>query len=137
MEEISYFENIKTYKAKKGEEFMNKAQTEHFKNKLNMWKQQLLEEANDSIHHMQDDVPQVADVNDRATLEEEFTIELKTRDRERKLIDKINKSLRLIDLDEYGYCDTCGVEISLERLEARPTATQCIDCKIIEEKKSN
>jgi DnaK suppressor protein len=92
------------------------------------------------MSHMQDESNVMADVNDRATQEEEFAIELRTRDRERKLIRKIEKSMREIEDEDYGYCETCGIEIGLRRLEARPTATQCIDCKTlaeIKEKQNN
>nr|MCS5586731.1 RNA polymerase-binding protein DksA [Gammaproteobacteria bacterium] len=88
-----------------------------------------------TINHIQEDSTQVADINDRATLEEEFALELRTRDRERKLIGKIEKTLHIIELGDYGYCTTCGTEISLVRLEARPTADECIDCKTIAERK--
>ncbi|SFV67499.1 C4-type zinc finger protein, DksA/TraR family [hydrothermal vent metagenome] len=129
------FQNNNPYVAKKGEEFMNTKQLKHFKESLLQWRNSLVDDAKNTIEHMQEDVSQVSDTNDRATLEEEFALELRTRDRERKLIEKINQSLRLIDLGEYGYCQTCGAEITLERLNARLTASKCIDCKTIEEKK--
>lgn len=134
MIELDY-EDIPNYKLKKGEEFMNDSQISHFKNKLNIWRKQLVNDAESTISHIQEDSNQVADVNDRATLEEEFALELRTRDRERKLIRKIDKTLHLIELGDYGYCKTCGAEISIVRLEARPTADECIDCKTIAEKK--
>jgi DnaK suppressor protein len=96
---------------------------------------QLISDAESTINHIQEDSNQVADINDRATLEEEFALELRTRDRERKLISKIEKTLHIIELGDYGYCKTCGAEISLVRLEARPTADECIDCKTIAERK--
>ncbi|TEU23113.1 MAG: RNA polymerase-binding protein DksA, partial [Gammaproteobacteria bacterium] len=96
---------------------------------------QLISDAESTINHIQEDSTQVADINDRATLEEEFALELRTRDRERKLIGKIEKILHIIELGDYGYCKTCGTEISLVRLEARPTANECIDCKTIAERK--
>ena len=133
MDDIEYNDS-KPYIAAKGEEFMNSKQLSHFQNVLLTWKKRLLAGANSTITHLKEDAEQVADMNDRATLEEEFTLELRTRDRERKLIEKINQSLRLIEFGEYGYCEKCGVEISLERLNARPTATQCIDCKTVAEK---
>jgi DnaK suppressor protein len=129
------FENIPAYKPAKNEEFMSSGQVDHFKSKLNSWKDQLVSDAESTITHIQEDSTQVADINDRATLEEEFALELRTRDRERKLISKIEKTLHLIELGDYGYCKTCGAEISLLRLEARPTADECIDCKTIAEKK--
>ena len=129
------FENIPAYKPAKNEEFMSSGQVDHFKSKLNSWKDQLVSDAESTITHIQEDSTQVADINDRATLEEEFALELRTRDRERKLISKIEKTLHLIELGDYGYCKTCGAEISLVRLEARPTADECIDCKTIAERK--
>jgi DnaK suppressor protein len=114
---------------------MNVEQTVHFKAKLNAWMNQLISDAESTINHIQEDSNQVADINDRATLEEEFALELRTRDRERKLIGKIEKTLHIIELGDYGYCKTCGAEISLVRLEARPTADECIDCKTIAERK--
>ena len=110
-------------------------QIKHFIHKLNVWRDQLVFEAENTINHIQEDSAPVADINDRATIEEEFALELRTRDRERKLINKIDKTLHTIDKGDYGYCKTCGIEITLQRLEARPTADQCIDCKTISEKK--
>ena len=129
------YQDIPHYALKKGEEFMSKAQLDHFISKLNIWREQLVSDAESTISHIQKDSTQVADINDRATLEEEFALELRTRDRERKLIGKIDKTLHIIEMGEYGYCKTCGAEISLVRLEARPTADECIDCKTISEKK--
>jgi DnaK suppressor protein len=129
------YQDIPHYALKKDEEFMSKAQLDHFISKLNIWREQLVSDAESTISHIQKDSTQVADINDRATLEEEFALELRTRDRERKLIGKIDKTLHIIEMGEYGYCKTCGAEISLVRLEARPTADECIDCKTISEKK--
>ena len=129
------YQDIPHYALKKGEEFMSKAQLDHFITKLNIWREQLVSDAESTISHIQKDSAQVADINDRATLEEEFALELRTRDRERKLIRKIDKTLHIIEMGDYGYCKTCGAEISLVRLEARPTADECIDCKTISEKK--
>ena len=129
------FEEIPSYIAKKGEEFMNNGQIKHFVHKLNVWREQLVYEAENTINHIQEDSAPISDNNDRATIEEEFALELRTRDRERKLISKIDKTLYIIEMGEYGYCKTCGIEIGLKRLEARPTADQCIDCKTISEKK--
>ena len=113
---------------------MNINKIEYYKKKLFDWKKELLAEASSTVSDMQNDSATAADPNDRATLEEEFTILLRTRDRERKLIEKINKSLRLIELGRYGMCELCGVKISSKRLEARPIATLCTDCKEITEK---
>jgi len=129
------FQDIPAYKSTKNEDFMSEGQTKHFKGKLNAWRRQLISDAESTITHIQEDSTQVADINDRATLEEEFALELRTRDRERKLIGKIEKTLHIIELGDYGYCKTCGAEISLIRLEARPTANECIDCKTIAERK--
>lgn len=114
---------------------MNEAQLAHFKHKLSTWRVQLVADAEATITHIQEDTAHVADTNDRATLEEEFALELRTRERERKLIGKIDHTLHIIELGDYGFCKTCGTEISLVRLEARPTADECIDCKTIAEKK--
>jgi DnaK suppressor protein len=112
---------------------MNEAQLEHFTNILNKWKSELMEEVDRTVHHMQDDAANFPDPNDRATQESEFSLELRTRDRERKLIKKIEESIKNIEAGDYGYCETCGVEIGIRRLEARPTATLCIDCKTLDE----
>lgn len=114
-------------------EYMNPAQVEHFRTLLIDWKQALMEEVERTVHHMQDEASNFPDPNDRATQEEEFALELRTRDRERKLIKKINESLLMLDSGDYGYCEICGGEIGLKRLEARPTATLCIDCKTLDE----
>lgn len=124
---------FKPYKAKKGEEYMNDAQREHFKNILSNWKSELMQEVDRTVNHMQDDAANFPDPTDRATQESEFSLELRTRDRERKLIRKIDEALDNLDSDDYGYCDTCGVDIGVQRLEARPTATLCIDCKTLDE----
>ncbi len=121
------------YKEKKGEEFMGPDMKAHFKSILNNWKSELMEESERTKIHMQNDAENYADPNDRASQEEEFSLELRTRDRERKLIKKIEKTLELIENDDYGFCDACGIEISVRRLEARPTADQCIDCKTLAE----
>ncbi len=121
------------YQEKEGEEYMNDAQSKHFENILNTWKAQLMKEVDRTVHHMQDDAANFPDPNDRATQESEFSLELRTRDRERKLIKKIEESLKDIENGDYGYCETCGIEIGIRRLEARPTATLCIDCKTLDE----
>ncbi|MFK4750821.1 MULTISPECIES: RNA polymerase-binding protein DksA [Oceanospirillaceae] len=121
------------YQASATEEYMNDTQLEHFANILRKWKQELMEEVDRTKEHMQTELNNYADPNDRASQEEEFNLELRTRDRERKLIKKIEKTLDLIDKGDYGYCEACGVEIGIRRLEARPTADQCIDCKTLAE----
>ena len=124
---------IDNYQEKKGEEYMNDKQLAHFRNILLAWKLGLMEEVDRTVHHMQDDAANFPDPNDRATQESEFSMELRARDRERKLIKKIDESIRNLESDEFGYCEACGVEIGVKRLEARPTATLCIDCKILDE----
>jgi DnaK suppressor protein len=121
------------YKIKKGEEYMNPEMTEHFRNILLAWKTELMEEVDRTLHHMQDEAANFPDPNDRASQETDFSLELRARDRERKLIKKIDESMDALDEREYGYCEVCGVEIGVRRLEARPTATQCIDCKTLDE----
>nr|VFK24423.1 MAG: transcriptional regulator, TraR/DksA family [Candidatus Kentron sp. MB]VFK30681.1 MAG: transcriptional regulator, TraR/DksA family [Candidatus Kentron sp. MB]VFK75348.1 MAG: transcriptional regulator, TraR/DksA family [Candidatus Kentron sp. MB] len=125
--------NFTPYKAKRGEKYMNEKQAAHFRVLLNDWKERLMSEVDRTLDHMQDDVASFPDPNDRATQESEFTLELRTRDRERKLIKKINEALLALDMGEYGYCEACGVDIGIKRLEARPTATLCIDCKVLDE----
>jgi DnaK suppressor protein len=124
---------FKPYKEKKGEEYMSDAQIQHFTEILKAWKTELMSEVDRTVDHMKDEAANFPDPADRATQEEEFSLELRTRDRERKLIKKIDDTLQLINNGEYGYCETCGVEIGLRRMEARPTATQCIDCKSLDE----
>jgi DnaK suppressor protein len=124
---------IAPYQEKRGEEYMNEEQIAHFREILLTWKRELMEEVDRTVHHMQDDAANFPDPNDRATQESEFSMELRARDRERKLIRKIDESIRNLDNDEFGYCEACGVEIGIRRLEARPTATLCIDCKILDE----
>lgn len=124
---------IEPYKEKKGEEYMNDTQVAHFRNILLTWKKSLMEEVDRTVHHMQDDAANFPDPNDRATQESEFSMELRARDRERKLIKKIDESINHLDNNDFGYCEACGVEIGVKRLEARPTATLCIDCKILDE----
>lgn len=112
---------------------MNPRQREHFTQILQSWKRELMREVDRTVHHMQDESANLPDPNDRATQEEEFSLELRTRDRERKLIKKIDQTIDRIEKDDYGFCDDCGVEIGIRRLEARPTATLCIDCKSLAE----
>ena len=112
---------------------MNEAQIEHFRKILKAWHAQIMEEAERTRSQMQDDVTNFADPADRATQEEEFSLELRNRDRERRLLKKIEQTLIKLDNDDYGYCDACGIEIGLKRLEARPTAELCVDCKTLAE----
>ena len=125
--------DFKPYKMKRGEEYMNEEQREHFRLMLLGWRSQLMEEVDRTVHHLQDDAANYPDPADRATQEEEFSLELRTRDRERKLIKKIDSTIEAIALDEYGYCESCGIEIGIRRLEARPTANKCVDCKTLDE----
>jgi DnaK suppressor protein len=122
-----------SYKPKKGEEYMNEKQAAHFRAILEARKKELMEEVNRTVHHMQDEPANFPDPNDRATRESEFSLELRARDRERKLINKIEDTLNLIDNHEYGYRKACCCEIGIRRLEQRPTATLCIDCKTLAE----
>ncbi|NOG59358.1 MAG: RNA polymerase-binding protein DksA [Proteobacteria bacterium] len=124
---------ISAYKEKKGEEYMGEEQSAHFRELLNAWKSDLMAEVDRTVHHMQDEASNFPDPNDRATQEEEFSLELRTRDRERKLIRKIEEAIVALDAGDYGYCEVCGIEIGVRRLEARPTATLCIDCKTLDE----
>lgn len=121
------------YEPKTGEEYMNDQQRDHFRKILNAWKGELSMDIDRTVHTMQDEVTMFADPNDRASQESDMALELRNRDRERKLIKKIDETLAKIDANEYGYCESCGVEIGLKRLEARPTATLCIDCKTLDE----
>ncbi|MCK9237750.1 MAG: RNA polymerase-binding protein DksA [Thiopseudomonas sp.] len=121
------------YKETKGEEYMSERMRAHFVDILNTWKQELREEVDRTVNYMKDEAANFPDPADRASQEEEFSLELRTRDRERKLIKKIDETLQLIEDEDYGWCDACGVEIGLRRLEARPTATLCIDCKTLAE----
>ena len=127
------FTDFVPYEEKHGEDYMNDTQKDHFRQILRHWKQELMEEVDRTVHHMQDEAANFPDPNDRATQESDFTMELRTRDRERKLIKKIDESLEKIDSGEYGYCEECGIEIGVRRLEARPTAALCIDCKSLDE----
>ena len=125
--------NFTPYAPKKGEEYMNEAQRAHFKAMLMDWRSELMQEVDRTVNHMKDEAANFPDPADRATQEEEFSLELRTRDRERKLIRKIDQTMERIKQDDYGYCDACGIEIGIKRLEARPTAELCIDCKTLAE----
>ena len=124
---------IAPYKPKKKEKYMSAAMKKHFVSVLLLWREHLKEEMQKTFDHLRTKGETFADPVDRASQEEEFSFELRTRDRERKLINKIAVSLELIKQDEYGWCESCGVEIGIKRLEARPTATHCIDCKTLDE----
>ncbi len=128
-----HLRRFEPYKAKKGEEYMNAKQLSHFRKILEAWKAELSQDIDTTIHSMQDEATVFADPNDRATQESDMALELRNRDRERKLIKKIDETIAKIDSGDYGYCESCGVEIGIERLQARPTATLCIDCKTLEE----
>ena len=124
---------IEPYKEKSGEQYMSDSQVEHFRRILQTWRQELMEEVDRTVHNMQKEAANFPDPNDRATQESEFTMELRARDRERKLIKKIDESLAALESGDYGYCESCGVEMGIRRLEARPTETLCIDCKTLDE----
>lgn len=126
-------DGIEPYIEKKNEEYMNEDQLAHFREILVAWKTALMEEADRTVDHMKEEAANFSDPADRATQEEEFALELRARDRERKLIRKIEKTIARVDADDYGFCDACGVEIGLQRLEVRPTAELCIDCKTTQE----
>lgn len=121
------------YVPKKGEEYMSSRQRTHFRTILETLKTELMHDIERTVHTMQDEATVFADPNDRASQETDIAIELRNRDRERKLIKKIDETIAQIDSGDYGYCNSCGVEIGIKRLEARPTASLCIDCKTLEE----
>ena len=121
--------NVQPYIPKRGELYMNKEQSEHFREILQNWKRDLMEEVDRTVSHMKDEAANFPDPNDRATQEEEFSLELRTRDRERKLIRKIDEALKRIEDGSYGYCLETGEEIGIKRLEARPVATLSIEAQ--------
>jgi DnaK suppressor protein len=125
--------SFKPYVPKKGEPYMSPKQLDHFRKILSALKEELSQDIDRTVHTMQDEATIFADPNDRASQESDMALELRNRDRERKLIKKIEETIAKIDSGDYGYCDSCGVEIGLKRLEARPTATLCIDCKELDE----
>ena len=129
----SNFSNFEPYKLKKGEKYLNESQEKHLKKILIDWRMTLMEEVDKTVNYLQDEASNFPDPADRAAQEEEFSIELRTRDRERKLIRKIDDTLERLEQGDYGYCDSCGIEIGLRRLEARPTAEKCVDCKSLDE----
>ena len=124
---------VQPYQVKPGEEYMNDAQKEHFRKILTAWRDQLRSEVDRTVGHMKNEAANFPDPVDRASQEEEFSLELRARDRERKLIKKIEKTLVKLNNDEFGYCEQCGEEIGIKRLEARPTADLCVDCKALAE----
>jgi DnaK suppressor protein len=126
---------IEPYKESPNEEYMNEKQLEHIEKILLAWRTSLMEEVDRTVTHLKDEAANYPDPSDRASQEEEFSIELRTRDRERKLIKKIEDALERLREDDFGYCEACGIEIGMRRLEARPTATLCIDCKTLSELK--
>ena len=130
---VNVLHGVSLYVISKGEEYMNEKQQEHFKLILKAWRLELMEEVDRTVSHMKDEAANFPDPSDRATQEEEFSLELRTRDRERKLIKKIDKTLIRIEEDDYGFCDQCGIDIGVRRLEARPTAELCVDCKTLDE----
>ena len=125
--------NFTPYKPKGKEEYMNTRQLAHFRDMLLEMRKGLSQDIDRTVHTMQDEATIFADPNDRASQESDMSLELRNRDRERKLIKKIDETIVRINADDYGFCDSCGVEIGLKRLEARPTATLCIDCKTLDE----
>ena len=133
MSEELLHKHFAPYTAKKGEEYMSSRQLAHFRNILETLKAELMNDIERTVHTMQDEATVFADPNDRASQETDIAIELRNRDRERKLIKKIEDTIAQIESGDYGYCTGCGVEIGIKRLEARPTATLCIDCKTLEE----
>ncbi len=128
-----FIEDYPAYTPEKGEEYMGPKMLKHFEGKLIAWKDQLIEEASITVDHLKTDSETPADPNDRASQEEEFALELRTRDRERKLISKINKSLKAIDSGDYGYCKITGDEIGVARMDARPTADMTVAAKTKQE----
>ncbi len=132
-EESQFLASIKPYTLKKSEKYMSVKQKQHFQKILASWKEQLQLEQDRTADKIQKNASHFPDESDRATHEEEFTLELRTRERERRLLSKISESIEDLKSDDYGYCASCGIEIGIRRLEARPTATRCIDCKTIEE----
>ena len=124
---------VTPYEPKAGEDYMSSGQLMHFRKILEGMKIELSQDIDRAVHTMQDEATVFADPNDRASQESDMTLELRNRDRERKLIKKIDEIIAKIDSGDYGYCESCGVEIGLKRLEARPTATLCIDCKTLDE----
>lgn len=130
---VDFQNKVAPYKPKKDEEYMNAKQLDHFRKMLAAVKSELSLDIDRTVQMMQDEATIFADPNDRASQESDMALELRNRDRERKLIKKIDETIARIDAGDYGYCESCGIEIGLKRLEARPTATLCIDCKTLDE----
>ncbi|MEE9448317.1 MAG: RNA polymerase-binding protein DksA [Arenicellales bacterium] len=130
--QITTIHGIKPYAAKKKEDYMSDGQVEHFRSILSAWRAELMDETQQTVHQMQDESSTFADPADRASQETDMAIELRNRDRDRKLVKRIDKTILTLE-DEYGFCHSCGEEIGIMRLEARPTATQCVDCKTLDE----
>jgi len=120
---------IAPYKPARGEDYMSDKQLQHFQDILSAWKNELMFEVDRTVHHMQDEAANFPDPNDRATQESEFSLELRTRDRERKLLRKIESALSRTEDGSYGFCDETGEEIGLKRLEARPVATLSLEAQ--------
>lgn len=133
MQDLNTNPTFTPYQETAGEEYMSDQQLDHFRTLLQNWKLELMEEVDRTVQNLKEEASNFADPADRATQEEEFSLELRTRDRERKLIKKINETLSSIEEKDYGYCEACGIEIGIRRLEARPTATMCVDCKSLAE----
>ena len=132
-EQTELIHGVKPYVLKKGEKHMNKKQQEHFHAILHAWKKVLLDEINRTVNQMRDVHENHSDPNDRASQETDMSLELRSRDRESKLIKNIDAAIERLKIGDYGYCTTCGVEIAVQRLEARPTAKLCVDCKTLDE----
>lgn len=128
-----FLEDYPAYQPAPGEEYMSEEMLAHFRAKLAWWRDQLIAEVNSTITHLKEGSTMPADPNDRASQEEEFSLELRTRDRERKLIAKVEDAIKRIDEGDFGYCEETGDEIGLERLEARPTATMTVEAKALQE----
>ena len=128
-----FHHGFEPYHEQPGEEYMNPNQEAHFRELLLAWRQSLMEDVDRTVDHMKVDSVHCPDPNDRATQESDMELELRTRERERKLLSKIDKALHKLDDHEYGYCEECGVEIGIGRLDARPTADLCIACKTRQE----
>ena len=128
-------QSVPPYQPKRNEVYMNKNQREHFLTILRTWRQELVSETSRTVHTLQDETISHPDPTDRASQETDMSIELRNRDRGRRLIRKIDESITRLEKDEYGFCESCGIEIGLRRLEARPTATLCVDCKTLDELK--
>ncbi|QJC36125.1 RNA polymerase-binding protein DksA [Enterobacteriaceae endosymbiont of Donacia cincticornis] len=130
---ILSFAGVSPYKLKPNEKYMNKKQLLHFKKILESWKKKINKKINNTVTYIKDGTSNFPDPIDRATQEEEFNLELRNRDRERRLIKKIEITLKKFNTKNFGYCDCCEIEIGLKRLEAQPTANLCIDCKTLAE----